>query len=84
MATMGRCDDVGRPKRPARTYGRRLLTSRQMDEPRHLTVSIQRRHSLLETADTQHPALHFDEVVVAESDLERLVNVHEGQAKNPL
>jgi hypothetical protein len=55
-----------------------------MDEPGHLTVSIQRGHSLLETTDTQHPALHFDEVVASESELERSVNVHEGQAKNPL
>ena len=70
MAAMGRGDDVGRAQGPACPNGRSLLAGREMDEPGYLAVAIERGHSLLEAADHQHAAVHLEQVVAREGDLE--------------
>ena len=62
VAAVGRGDDVGGPKRPARADGRRLLPDREVDEAGDLAVAVERGHPLLEAADQQHPAVHLEEV----------------------
>jgi hypothetical protein len=47
-----------------------------MDEPRHLTVAVEDGHPLLEASDDEHAAVHLEEVVGREGNVERLVLVH--------
>ena len=57
VAAMGRGDEVRRPQSRAHTDGDRLLSDRQVHEARNLTVSVEHRHPLLETADAEHLAI---------------------------
>jgi hypothetical protein len=41
-----------------------------MDKTRHLAVAVQRGHPLLEAPDEEHTAVHLDEVVGREVELE--------------
>ena len=47
-----------------------------MNEPRHLAVAVEGRYPLLETADDEHAAVHLEEVVGREGNVERVVLVH--------
>jgi hypothetical protein len=73
---MGGRDHVGRKEGPARTYGRSLLTGREMDESWYLTVAIEPGYSILEASNQQHSTVHLHEVVVRELGDGWLVGVH--------
>jgi hypothetical protein len=47
-----------------------------MDEAGYLAIAVQDRHPLLETSDDEHAAVHLEEVVGREGNVERLVLVH--------
>ncbi len=68
MAAMGGRDHVGRAERPAGAHGRRLLPDRQVHEARHLAVAVERGHTLLESADHEHPPVHLEELGVSEHE----------------
>jgi hypothetical protein len=68
VATMGRGDHVVRAEWPARADGRRLLSDREVHEPRYLTVAVQRCDAFLEPSDHEHPPMHLEEVGVAEHE----------------
>jgi hypothetical protein len=63
VAPVGGGDDIGRPERPARAHGGRLLPDREVHEPGDLAVPIERRHPLLEPADQQHAPVHLDQLL---------------------
>src|SRR5262249_13354812 len=54
--------DVGGAERPARADRRRLLPDREVDEPGHLAVAVQRGDALLEAAYQQHAPVQLEEV----------------------
>src|SRR5262249_41393044 len=45
-----------------------LLTDRQVDEARYLTVAVQRGHAFLEAADHEHAPVHLEQVGLAEHE----------------
>ena len=51
VTAMGGRDHVARTKGPARTYGRSLLTCREMDESWNLTVAVEPGHPVLEASN---------------------------------
>ena len=42
----------------------------------YLAIAVQDRHPLLETSDDEHAAVHLEEVVGREGNVERLVLAH--------